>query len=68
MPINEDGTVGKLAQLIQHKGNSIIKSRQSESHAHTCVFDNKEQFLWVTDLGTDKIHGYRFNRKILLHF
>ncbi len=65
LPINEDGTVGKLAQLIQHKGNSINKSRQSEPHAHTCVFDNKEQFLWATDLGTDKIHRYRFNRKNL---
>lgn len=61
LPILEDGSIGSLRQTIQHKGSSIIKNRQSEAHAHTCVLDEQEKHLWVTDLGTDKIHYYPFN-------
>lgn len=61
LPILEDGSIAPLRQTIQHKGSSIVKNRQSEPHVHTCVLDEKEQYLWVTDLGTDKIHYYRFN-------
>lgn len=61
LPILEDGSIGNLRQTIQHKGSSIVKNRQSEAHAHTCVLDEREEYLWVTDLGTDKIHFYPFN-------
>lgn len=63
LPILKDGSIDSIRQLIQHNGSSILKNRQSEAHAHTCVLDEKEQNLWVTDLGTDKIHYYPFNAK-----
>lgn len=61
LPINKDGSIAPLQQLIQHKGSSTVKSRQCEAHAHTVVFSPDEKFIAATDLGTDKISLYAFN-------
>jgi len=60
LPLQKDGSIGELKQLITHKGSSIVKKRQDEAHAHSCVFTPNEKYLMVTDLGTDKIHHYPF--------
>jgi 6-phosphogluconolactonase len=61
LPINKDGSIAPLQQFIQHNGSSIVKSRQTEAHAHTVVFSPDEKFIAATDLGTDKISLYAFN-------
>ena len=60
LPLQQDGSIGEIKQLITHKGSSIVEKRQSEPHAHSCVFTHNEKYLMVTDLGTDKIHYYPF--------
>ena len=60
LPLQQDGSIGEIKQLITHKGSSIVEERQSEPHAHSCVFTHNEKYLMVTDLGTDKIHYYPF--------
>jgi len=60
LPLQQDGSIGEIKQLITHKGSSIVEERQSEPHAHSCVFTPNEKYLMVTDLGTDKIHHYPF--------
>ena len=61
LPINKNGSIAPVQQLIQHNGSSIVKGRQGEAHAHTVVFSPDEKFITATDLGTDKISLYAFN-------
>ncbi|WP_194777846.1 lactonase family protein [Pararhodonellum marinum] len=55
--ISDDGALDS-AQVIQHEGQSIIKSRQSNPHVHSVVVHPKEDKLFVGDLGTDKVNVY----------
>jgi 6-phosphogluconolactonase len=55
---------GKLMPAVQHivyKGTSVNKSRQQESHAHMVVISPDRNYLYVTDLGADKIHQHKIN-------
>jgi 6-phosphogluconolactonase len=61
--INKDGSLSTLKQLIQHTGSSIVKDRQASAHVHTVVLAPNEEYLFATDLGTDKISKYQFNSK-----
>lgn len=60
-PIQEDGGVGAAAQIIQHTGSSVNKSRQESPHVHSTVFSPDGKYLAVVDLGTDKIMVYPFD-------
>jgi len=57
----KDGSLDTVQQFIQHAGSSIVKDRQQEPHVHTAIFSTDEQYLFTTDLGTDKIIAYPFN-------
>jgi 6-phosphogluconolactonase len=61
IPIGEDGRLGKPTSMIQHKGSSVNKSRQSEPHAHSINLDAANRFAFAADLGLDKILVYRFD-------
>jgi 6-phosphogluconolactonase len=60
-PINEDGSLRPYSQLIQHEGTSVNKQRQDRPHVHSTVFSPKGDYLFVPDLGLDKIMIYKFN-------
>lgn len=60
-PILEDGSLGKAVQVVQHQGNSVNKQRQEKPHVHSTVFSPDEKYLFVCDLGTDKIMVYRYD-------
>jgi 6-phosphogluconolactonase len=60
--INKDGSLGD-AQVIQHKGSSVNKSRQDQAHTHSSIFSPNNKQLFVSDLGMDKILVYQYNRK-----
>lgn len=55
----DQGRLSPVAQHIVYKGSSINKSRQQEPHAHNAVLSPDQHFLYVTDLGTDKIYQHR---------
>jgi 6-phosphogluconolactonase len=48
-------------QTVQHEGQSINTDRQEKAHVHSTVFHPDGKHLLVGDLGTDKIHIYKFN-------
>ena len=62
LSINPDGSLQPAAQTIQHHGSGVHK-QQSKPHVHGTVFSPDEQYVFVPDLGIDKVVGYRFNSK-----
>lgn len=60
-PVNADGSLQPYSQLIQHKGSSVNKERQEGAHVHSTVFSPAQDYLFVPDLGMDKVMIYRFN-------
>lgn len=62
-PIEKDGSLGGAIQTIHHEGSSINKSRQERSHVHATVFSPDGHYLFVVDLGTDKVYIYKYDPK-----
>jgi 6-phosphogluconolactonase len=58
-PIMPDGSLGELAQLIQHEGKGV-DARQEKAHVHSTIFTPDQQHLLVSDLGLDKVMIYKF--------
>ena len=57
------------AQIVQHKGSSVVKERQEKPHVHSVVLSLDDRYLLVPDLGTDKVYQYRIHatqKEILL--
>ena len=59
--VDKDGGLKSHAQLITHTGSSANKQRQEKAHVHATVFSPDQRFLFVPDLGMDKIMIYRFD-------
>lgn len=58
LPINKDGTLAKASDFIQHKGSSIVKGRQEGPHVHSAIPSDNGKYIYVSDLGIDKIMIY----------
>lgn len=63
IPINSDGTLRTDIQSIKHEGSSIDKSRQQSPHVHSTFLAPDNKYLFVPDLGTDKVNIYSFDLK-----
>ena len=61
LPIQADGALGPVAQVMQHQGNSVHPDRQAGPHAHSVVVDGASRFVLVADLGLDKIMLYQLD-------
>ena len=57
----DNGKLLSIAQHIVYKGSGVNKARQQAPHAHQAVISPDQQFLYVTDLGTDLIHQHKIN-------
>jgi len=62
-PVQKDGSLGKSVQTIEHTGSSVNEERQQGPHVHSTVFSPDNQFLFVADLGLDKVMIYAFDEK-----
>jgi len=61
LPIQPDGRLGEASDFVQHKGSSVNPQRQQGPHAHAAYFDAANRFVFVPDLGLDKVMIYRFD-------
>ncbi|MGA2540633.1 MAG: lactonase family protein [Verrucomicrobiota bacterium] len=61
LPIQSDGRLGPPTSFIQHSGKSVNPQRQEGPHAHCMTLDAADHFVFVCDLGLDKIMSYRFD-------
>ena len=60
LPINTDGSLG-MATTIQHTGSGKNLQRQKGPHTHGAIISDNNRYLFVTDLGIDKVMIYSFD-------
>jgi len=60
-PTDKTGALLPSIQQIQHSGKSVDSIRQTKAHVHAVSLSPDEKYLLTPDLGTDKIHVYRYN-------
>ncbi|MCH6256624.1 lactonase family protein [Puniceicoccaceae bacterium K14] len=63
LPVSEDGSIEPYSVFKIHEGGSgAIASRQGEAHTHSIYTDPTNQYVFVCDLGADKIFIYKFDQ------
>ena len=60
-PVRTDGGLGKSTSFIQHTGSGPNVIRQGKAHVHCTFFSADNRFLFVPDLGMDKVMIYTFD-------
>lgn len=61
LPVREDGSLAEASQVIQHAGSSIDPVRQKGPHAHAVAIDQANRYVFVPDLGLDRVMIYAFD-------
>ncbi|WJF91656.1 lactonase family protein [Paraburkholderia bonniea] len=59
-PLQADGQLGAAVLTVHHEGGGPVRGRQDNAHVHSTVFSPDGQYLFVQDLGADKIYSYRY--------
>lgn len=59
--IKDDGSLGEQTAFVQHTGSSVNPKRQTAPHAHGIYTDAEDKFVYVPDLGIDKVMIYKFD-------
>jgi len=60
-PLNATGEIGAVAQVLLFQDSSI-RPQQKSAHIHSVNFSPDQQFVYLPDLGADKIRRFNFNR------
>lgn len=60
-PLGDDGFIEPMAQHFDYFEGSINPNRQKNSHIHSTVFSPDGQYLFASDLGSDKIRCFEFD-------
>jgi 6-phosphogluconolactonase len=60
-PLTPDGKINAMVQNIQFSEGSINTQRQDRSHIHSTVFSPLFDYVFLPDLGADKIRCYQFD-------
>jgi 6-phosphogluconolactonase len=63
LPLAGDGSLGACSDSIRFTGKGINAERQEKSHIHSATVSPDNHFVYVADLGTDKIHSFEINLK-----
>lgn len=62
-PILEDGKIGERSDLKEHKGSGPNEARQKGPHPHWTGVSPDNRFLFVPDLGADKVFIYKIDHE-----
>ncbi len=63
LPIGSDGRVAPVTQQVRHSGAGPNPARQQRPHPHGVYPDLTRRYLFIPDLGIDKVCVYRFDAK-----
>jgi 6-phosphogluconolactonase len=61
LPVFTDGLLGIPSDSKKYSGSSVNPDRQAEPHIHAAYTSRDNRYVYVTDLGTDKVYIYRFD-------
>ncbi len=61
LPLMQDGSLGVVSDFIRHEGSSVNPQRQQEPHPHSVNIEPTNRFVFVPDLGMDKIMIYELD-------
>jgi 6-phosphogluconolactonase len=61
LPILKDGSLGDATDFVQHHGSSVNPKRQAGPHAHATILDQENRYVFVPDLGMDRIMIYKYD-------
>jgi 6-phosphogluconolactonase len=62
LPVNADGSLDTATMHITHEGSGPNKDRQEKPHVHCTKISPDNKWLYVPDLGTDKVMIYAFDK------
>jgi 6-phosphogluconolactonase len=63
IPILQDGSLGAPSDSKKYSGSGINRFRQEQPHIHSAVLSPENRYVYVSDLGTDKIYTYQLDKK-----
>ena len=59
LPIADTGALGEASDFVQHEGCSVNPQRQQGPHAHSANISPDNKYVYVADLGLDKVLIYQ---------
>ena len=59
-PLSEKGRIEPVVQNFQFTEGSVNLGRQDRAHIHSTVFSPNFDYVFLPDLGADKIRAYKF--------
>ncbi|MFC5411453.1 lactonase family protein [Larkinella bovis] len=62
LPIRNDGTLGLATDTLKYEGKGTHPQRQEKAHIHSATVSPNNRFVYVCDLGTDKVYIYEFDK------
>jgi len=61
-PVASDGSLKPAVEVIKHEGRSANSQRQEKAHVHSTIFSPDDKYLFVPDLGMDKVMIYSLDK------
>ena len=61
LPVRADGSLGEATSVIKHEGSGSNPKRQEKPHVHCTIISPDNKWLYVPDLGIDKVMIYSFD-------
>ncbi|WP_435102798.1 lactonase family protein [Halarchaeum sp. P4] len=58
-PLDGDGRPTDPTSVVEHDGSGVVAGRQDAPHPHSVVPGPDGEFVYVPDLGTDRVVAYR---------
>ena len=58
-PLRNDGGLEPRSALFRHEGRGPNAARQEKAHAHSATFSPDDRFVYICDLGMDRVVAYR---------
>jgi 6-phosphogluconolactonase len=62
LPIQNDGTLSPATDTLKYEGKGPNAQRQEKPHIHSATVSPNNRFVYVCDLGTDKVYIYEFDQ------
>jgi 6-phosphogluconolactonase len=63
LPVTKKGKLSKAIQVVQHSGSGPDTTRQKSPHVHGVFYKPNSQYVYVTDLGIDKVMIYTQHKR-----